>query len=132
VLNWSISRNDKVKLTKCQNHHHQEGVFDTWTKWVEPQAERAQGPADWPYSLAGRPCFMSVWPMASRIRVYTRSRRPRWWRKSVEAAPPSWPATWLHRTATTGHQTDLSKSMELPHGPINTPYGGNKRTHTTF
>jgi hypothetical protein len=24
------------------------GVFDTWTEWAKPQAERAQGPADWP------------------------------------------------------------------------------------
>jgi hypothetical protein len=46
VLNWSISRDDKVKLTKCQNHHHHGGVFDRWTKWVRPQAERAR---------AGRP-----------------------------------------------------------------------------
>jgi hypothetical protein len=36
---------DKVKLTKCQNHHHHGGVFDTWTKWTRPQAEWAQGPA---------------------------------------------------------------------------------------
>jgi hypothetical protein len=45
---------------------------------------------------------------------YVRSRRPRWWRKSMEAAPPSQPAT-------TWHQTDFSKSWELPYGPINTP-----------
>jgi hypothetical protein len=31
VPNWSISRDDKVKLTKYQNHHHHGGVFDTWT-----------------------------------------------------------------------------------------------------
>jgi hypothetical protein len=34
-----------VKLTKCQNHHHHGGVFDTWTEWAKPQAEWAQGPA---------------------------------------------------------------------------------------
>jgi hypothetical protein len=33
---------DKVKLIKCQNHHHHSGVFDTWTEWAKPQAERAQ------------------------------------------------------------------------------------------
>jgi hypothetical protein len=44
VLNWSISRDEKVKLTKCQNHHHHGGVFDTWTEWVKPQIEKAQGP----------------------------------------------------------------------------------------
>jgi hypothetical protein len=36
---------DKVKLTKCQNHHHRGGVFDTCTMWTRPQAEWAQGPA---------------------------------------------------------------------------------------
>jgi hypothetical protein len=34
-----------VKLTKCQNHHHHGGVFDTWTNWVRPQANSAQGSA---------------------------------------------------------------------------------------
>jgi hypothetical protein len=125
VLNWSISRDDKVKLTKCQNHHHHLGVFDTWTEWVKPQAERAQGPTGRQYSLAGRPCFMSVWPIDWRTRVYMRSRRPRRWRKLVEAAPPG-------RPVTTWCQTDFSKSGELPHNPINTPPTMEMRTHTTF
>jgi hypothetical protein len=130
VLNWFILRDDKVKLTKCQNHHHHGGIFDTWSEWVKPQIERAQGLA----SLAGWPCFMSVWPASSRTRVYMRSRRPRRWRKSMEATPPSRPDTCLGRPATTCCQTNLCKSVELPHGPINTPppYGGNERTHTTF
>jgi hypothetical protein len=84
------------------------------------------------FSLAGWPCFMSVWPAASRTHVYTMSRRLRRWRKSVEAAPPGRPATWLGRPATTWCQTDLSELVELPRGPINTPYRGNERTHTTF
>jgi hypothetical protein len=121
--NWSISRYDKVKLTKYQNHHHHGGVFDTWTKWVKPQAQRAQVPAS-------RPCFMSVWPTASRTHVYMRSRRPRQWRKLVEAAPPDRPDTWLDRPATTWCQTDSSKSMELPYGPINTPPMVEMRGHT--
>jgi hypothetical protein len=25
-----------MKLTKCQNHHHHEGVFDMWTEWAKP------------------------------------------------------------------------------------------------
>jgi hypothetical protein len=78
---------DKVKLTKCQNHHHHGGVFDTWTEWAKPQVEMAQGLAGQPNSMAGRPCFKSVWPVASRTHVYMRSRRPRWWRKSVGVAP---------------------------------------------
>jgi hypothetical protein len=40
----------------------------------------------------------------------------------VEAAPPG-------RPATTWCQTNFSKSVELPHGPINTPYDGNEKTH---
>jgi hypothetical protein len=48
----------------------------------------------------------------------------------VEAAPPGRLATWLGRLATTWGQTDFSKSVELPHGPINTPpYGGNEKRH---
>jgi hypothetical protein len=46
VTNWSISRDDKVKLIKYQNHHHHMGVFDTWTKWARPQTEWAQGSID--------------------------------------------------------------------------------------
>jgi hypothetical protein len=113
LLNWSISGDDKLKLTKCQNHHHHGGVFDTWTEWVKPQAERAQGPVGRPYFLVDRPCIMLVWPTASRTHVYTRSRRSRRWRKLVEATPPGWLATW--------RQTNLSKSVELSHGSINTP-----------
>jgi hypothetical protein len=44
----------KVKLTKCQNEHHHEGVFDTWTNWGKPQAKWAQGPTDQPNSMAGQ------------------------------------------------------------------------------
>jgi hypothetical protein len=39
--------NDKVNLTKYQNHHHHRGVFDTCTKWTRPQAK-------WAYGLAGQ------------------------------------------------------------------------------
>jgi hypothetical protein len=72
--------------------------------------------------------FMSVWPVASRTRVYTSSRRLRRWRKSVEAAPPGWPTTWLGWPATTWRKTGFSKSMKLPHDPINIPYSGNEYT----
>jgi hypothetical protein len=65
---------------------------------------------------------MSVWPTASWTHVYTRRGRPRQWRKSVEASPPSWSAMWLGRPATTWWVTASAKSMELSHGPINTPY----------
>jgi hypothetical protein len=41
--------------------------------------------------------------------------------ESVEAAPPGWPATWLDRSATTWRQTDLSKSVEVPFTPKNSP-----------
>jgi hypothetical protein len=81
-----------VKLTKCQNHHHHGGVFDTWIRWAKPQDEWAQG-------LVDQQVFKSVWPMASWTRVYMRRGRPRRWRKAVEAVPPSWPATWLGRLA---------------------------------
>jgi hypothetical protein len=34
-----------TKLTKCQNHDHRGGVFDTWTEWAKP---RLKGPKGWP------------------------------------------------------------------------------------
>jgi hypothetical protein len=118
-----------VKLTKCQNHHHHGGVFDTWTEWVKPQAKRAQGPTGRPNSLAGRPGLKSVRPVASWTRVYSRRGRPRQWRKVVEAIPLNRPATWLAWPAANSQVTTSIKSVELPHGPINTP-SMEIRTHT--
>jgi hypothetical protein len=46
---------DKVMLTKCQNHQYHRGVLGTWTKWARPQAEWVQGPIDRPNSMAGQP-----------------------------------------------------------------------------
>jgi hypothetical protein len=81
-----------VKLTKCQNYHHHGGVFDAWTEWDNPQAEWAQGSADRPHSLIGRPGLKSVQPTSSWTRVYMRRGRPRRWRKALEVVPPGWPA----------------------------------------
>jgi hypothetical protein len=64
----------KVKLTKCQNEHHHRGVFDTWTKWAKPQAKWAQGPVDWPNSLAGQPRFESARPETWLTRLYIDSQ----------------------------------------------------------
>jgi hypothetical protein len=49
----------------------------------------------------------------------------------MEAAPPSQLATCLGRPATPWRQTEFSKSVELPHGPINTPPTVEMRRHTT-
>jgi hypothetical protein len=92
---------DKVKLPKCQNHHHHRGVFDTWTKWARPQAEWAKGLAVRPNSLAGRPGFEAVPPEPWLPRVYTRRRSLSRWRKMVEATPNDWLTTWLGKPATT-------------------------------
>jgi hypothetical protein len=40
----------------------------------------------------------------------------------VEASPSGWPTMWLGLLAATWHVTTSAKSVELPHGPINTPY----------
>jgi hypothetical protein len=49
----------------------------------------------------------------------------------VEAKLIGWSATWLGRLAATWRVTTTTKSMELPHGPINTPPTGESRhTHT--
>jgi hypothetical protein len=62
--------------------------------------------------VAGRPGFEAAWPEPWLPCIYTRS--PSQWRKSVETAPPGQPTT-------TWCQTDLSKSVEVPFTPINTP-----------
>jgi hypothetical protein len=118
-----------VKFTKCQNHHHHGGVIDPWIEWVKPQAERAQGPAGQPNSLAGRPGLKSVQPAALWTHVYMRRGRPRQWRKVVEAVPPSRPATWLGQPTATWRVTAL-ELVELPHGCINTHLLVGIRTHT--
>jgi hypothetical protein len=50
--------------------------------------------------------------------------------KLVEATLPGRLATWLGRPATTWHQTDLSKSVEVPFTPINTTLTVKVNTHT--
>jgi hypothetical protein len=110
-----------VKLTKCQNHHHHGGVFDTWTKWDIPQAEWTKGLAGRPNSLVDRPGFEAVQPEPWWPCVNTRRRSLSQWRKSVEAAPPDRPTMLLGRSVTTWRQTDFSKSVEVPFTPINMP-----------
>jgi hypothetical protein len=81
---------------------------------------------------AGRPAFEAVWPKSWLPRIYTTRRSSNWWRKSVEAAPPSRLITWLGRSATTWRQTDLSKSVEVPFTPINTPLMVKVKTPHSF
>jgi hypothetical protein len=40
----SISRDDKVNLTKCQHHHQYSVVFDTWTEWGQTLGQMGPGP----------------------------------------------------------------------------------------
>jgi hypothetical protein len=71
----------KVKLTKCQNEHHQGGVSDTWTKW-------AQGPA-------GQPGFESAQPGTWLTRLYVGSQGRIRGLKAVEAERSGQPTTWM-------------------------------------
>jgi hypothetical protein len=122
VPNWSISRDDKVKLIKCQNHHHHGGVFDMWTKWARPQAKWAKGSAGRPNSSTGWPGFEVVQSQPWLPRLYMRRRSLSRWRKSVQAAPPNQSTTWHGRPTITWRQTHLSKSVEAPFTHINTPH----------
>jgi hypothetical protein len=89
--------------------------------------------ASWPNSLAGQPGFRSVRPAASWTHVYTRRERPGRWRKAVEAIPLGRPGTWLGRSASTWQVTVSAKSVELPHGPINSPlWWKSEHTHHTL
>jgi hypothetical protein len=117
VPNWSISMDDKVKLTKCQNHHHHGAIFDTWTKWARPQAEWALGPAGCRNSLPGRLGFEAVRPKPCLPLVYMMRRSPSRWRPLHPGGQPR----GLVGRLTTWHQTNLSKSVEVTFTPINTP-----------
>jgi hypothetical protein len=79
---------DKAKLTKCQNHHHHGGVFDTWTKRGQTQAEWAQGLTGRPNSLAGQLGFKAGQPETWLPRVYTRRRSPSRWKLIHSAGRP--------------------------------------------
>jgi hypothetical protein len=67
------------------------------------------------------PGFEAVRPELWLPRVYTRRRRPSWWRKSVEGDPPGRPSMWLGHPASTWLQTDLSKPVKVPFTPISYP-----------
>jgi hypothetical protein len=97
------------------------------TRGGSVQMPLTSGPRGWP---AGRPGFMSVWPAASCVCVYMRRGRPRQWRRSMEAEPHGWLATWLGRLATTWQVIDITKSVTPPWTPINTPLSVEIRTHT--
>jgi hypothetical protein len=85
------------------------------------------GPPPW---LAGRLGLKSVQPVALLTRVYERRGRPRRRRKVVEDIPPGRPAMWLGQLAATCCVTTSAKSVELSHGPINTPLSMEIRIHT--
>jgi hypothetical protein len=85
------------------------------------QRPLTSGPRGWSASLPG---FMSVWPVASCTRVYTRRGRPRRWRKSVEAEP--------HGQSAIHHL--VSCQLNQIGNPSLDPYkypstGGNQNTH---
>jgi hypothetical protein len=102
-----------------QDRYHPGDVPDTRSSVQRPLTN---GPRGWP---AGQRGFMSVWPATSCTRVYTRRRRPKQWRKSVEAEPHG-------RLATTWRVTDLTKSVTPPWTLINTPLPVKIRTHTPY
>jgi hypothetical protein len=76
-----------VKLTKYQNEQHHGGVFDTWTKWDEPQAKWAQGPAS-------RPGFESAQPGTWLTHLYIGSQGRIRGLKAVEAERSGRAAMW--------------------------------------
>jgi hypothetical protein len=71
--------------------------------------------------VASRPAFELVWIKTSSTRVYAIRERLWRWRKPVVAELIGQTATWLGRSAATWQVTASAKSVELPHGPINTP-----------
>jgi hypothetical protein len=80
-----------------------------------------RGPASQGVGLGGRPRFEVIRHEPWLPHIYIRRRRLSRWRKSVEAPPPGQPAMWLGHPASTWHQTNLSKSVEVSFTPKNTP-----------
>jgi hypothetical protein len=75
----------------------------------------------WAQGVARRPAFELVRIKTSSTRVYAIRERLWRWRKPVVAELIGQTATWLGRSAATWQVTASAKSVELPHGPINTP-----------
>jgi hypothetical protein len=94
--------------------------------------ECAKTTDQWAQGVAGQPAFVSVRTKTSWTCVYTRRERLWRWRKSMEAKLIGRPATWLGWPAATWQVTALAKSVDHPHGPINTPLPLKVDTHPTF
>jgi hypothetical protein len=106
-----------VKLTKCQNHHHHGGVFDTWNEWAKPRAERAQGPAG-----------QGLSQFDPRLRGHVSTREDEGQGGGSRSTRSD--GTWLGRPAATWRVTASAKLVEHPHDPINTPPPVEIRRHT--
>jgi hypothetical protein len=100
-----------------------EDVHDTRRQCAKVTDQWAQG-------VAVRLAFELVRTKASWTHVYTRRERLWRWRKSVEAKLIGRPATWLGWPTATWWVTTSAKSLELPHGSINTPLPVKVDTHT--
>jgi hypothetical protein len=107
-----------------------QGCICTWTEWAKPQAEWAQWSTSRPNSLVDWPGLKLVQPMASWTRVYTRRGRPSWWRKVVEAIPPSRPAMSLGLPTHHLVSYRLSQVGGAPPWPYKYPPLVEIRTHT--
>jgi hypothetical protein len=105
-----------------QNKCHPGDVREMRRWGAKATNQWAQGVAGRPNPLAGQPAFESVRTKTSWSRVYTKRERLWRWRKSVEAELIGRPAMWLGWSVTTWRVAASAKSVELPHGPINTPY----------
>jgi hypothetical protein len=126
LKHWSISRDDKVKLTKCQNHYHHGGVFDTWTKSVKPQDEWAQRLAGRTNPLAGRPGLKCSPLLCGHVSTQEDEDQG-------GGSRSTWSAGDMARPV--GHHLAsyrISQVGGAPQCPINTPSGGNKNIHTTL
>jgi hypothetical protein len=105
-------------------HTSTPGMYMTWGDSV--QWDRPVGPG------GGRPAISLGRPASSWTCVYTRRERLWRWRKFMKDELIGRPTKWLGRPAITWWVTASVNSVELCHGPINTPQLAKVNTHATI
>jgi hypothetical protein len=118
-------------MSKSSSHG---GVFDTWTRWAKPQAERAQGPADRPNSLAASHVLCQFGPWlrghVSTQGVEGQGGVESQWRSRHPAGQPLGLAGWPPLGAKL--MSPSRWNPPPPPRPYKYPPTVKMRTHTTF
>jgi hypothetical protein len=125
----SISRNHK-KIWNSTKISVTLGMYVIWGDSVQRLLTRGLG-GGWPAKSLGRPASFWVCSYQNFLDTCLHEKGKAMVVEKVHGGRTHWTHvyTWLGRPAVTWGITTLDKSMELPHGPINTPYWW-ELTHT--